>query len=187
VNKRLKDVQVDPDVIRVLLRYDPDSGVVTWRHRSLEWFDREMDWKTWNKRWANTIAGSVTEDRYLIIRITINGHKIKTYVHRVAWCLYYGDWPRYHIDHIDGNGLNNRIANMRDVPALLNLRNSKLPVTNSSGIIGVRRSPNGKRWVAEIAVDGRTIWLGAFDMIEEAAAARKSADALYGYHENHGR
>uniref|UniRef100_A0AB39C382 HNH endonuclease n=1 Tax=Salmonella phage vB_SE126_1P TaxID=3236703 RepID=A0AB39C382_9VIRU len=41
-------------------------------------------------------------------------------------------------------------------------------------------------WVAKIKVDRRKIHLGQFDNFDEAVAARKDAEAAYGFHENHG-
>lgn len=41
--------------------------------------------------------------------------------------------------------------------------------------------------MAGICIDGKTICLGSFSEIEDAAAARKKADIKYGFHKNHGR
>lgn len=46
-------------------------------------------------------------------------------------------------------------------------------IRNTSGVRGV--SPKGRKWVARKMVKGKSQWLGEFDTIEEAAAARKAA------------
>jgi hypothetical protein len=40
---------------------------------------------------------------------------------------------------------------------------------------------------ARISVNGKNMHLGIYDTIEQAVQARKQADDLYGFHENHGR
>jgi hypothetical protein len=60
-----------------------------------------------------------TERRYWCINVL--GKKFKG--HRVAWLLMTGHWPKNLIDHIDGDGLNNRFENLRDVDQFVNMRN----------------------------------------------------------------
>ncbi|EAS0891585.1 HNH endonuclease, partial [Salmonella enterica] len=40
---------------------------------------------------------------------------------------------------------------------------------------------------ASITVDGKRKYLGSFKLLDDAKQARKEANALYGFHENHGR
>ena len=116
--------------------------------------------------------------------ITIDGLMYKS--HRIAWLLHYGVWPDEHIDHIDGNGLNNRIENLRDVTKQENAKNSRMKRSNSSGVTGVcLHKPSGK-WRARIRVGGKQTHLGLFTDIDEAASVyRKTADAL-GFTARHG-
>jgi hypothetical protein len=96
-------------------------------------------------------------------------------VHRVAWFISHGEWPRHQIDHIDGDKGNNRIGNLRDVPQTLNMQNlTKAHRSNKSGFIGVHRVKNQrltKPWKASIKANGRNISIGHFDSPEEAHAA----------------
>ena len=58
--------------------------------------------------------------------------------HRLIYEQQVGPIPDgYVVDHIDGNGLNNRVSNLRAVTQSTNVWNSKVS-TNKSGIIGVR-------------------------------------------------
>tara|TARA_R110000822_G_scaffold309905_1_gene440611 strand:+ start:282 stop:662 length:381 start_codon:yes stop_codon:yes gene_type:complete len=55
--------------------------------------------------------------------IKVRGLKFKA--HRLVWLLIYGEWPQGIIDHIDGDGLNNRIDNLRVVSHAENCTNRR--------------------------------------------------------------
>ena len=76
---------------------------------------------------------------------------VRLMAHRVAWAIYYGVWPTGMIDHINGDGLDNRICNLRDVTHKENARNSRRKATNKSGCSGVMRDKHKKKWVAQSA------------------------------------
>jgi len=110
--------------------------------------------------------------------------------HRLAWLYTYGSFPNGDIDHINGNGLDNRIANLRDVTRSVNLSNAKKRVDNTTGITGVVKAHTKGKWQAQIgliATTGKFKYLGTFDEIWDAICARKSADNAYGFNKNHGR
>jgi hypothetical protein len=111
---------------------------------------------------------------------------IRVRAHRVAWAVYHGQWPDGQIDHIDGNRLNNRIENLRDVSASQNRKNTKKRKDNTSGIVGVCFDKQTGKWIAKINVSGSNKTLGRYSDIEEATLARKSAEIKYGFHANHG-
>lgn len=79
-----------------------------------------------------------------------------------------------HVDHIDGNGLNNVRSNLRlATPAqnMANSRHKKHPVSNFRGVIPTPGHHEKTRWRASIKhCDSRTS-LGVFDTKEEAARA----------------
>ena len=115
-------------------------------------------------------------------------HKSNTFLsHRLAWFLYHKKWPEHDIDHINHDGCDNRIVNLRDVSRLENLRNSRRSKRNKSGVTGVCFHKVAKKWCAQIAVNGVVIYLGLYDKIEDAAAARLQAEKKHGFHPNHGR
>jgi hypothetical protein len=82
-------------------------------------------------------------------------------------------------DHIDGDGLNNRRANLRPASIRQNVHNSRMPTTNKSGFKGVFKPKGRQRWDARIqpTVRGknRTIYLGSFLDKEDAARAYDDA------------
>ncbi|MBN1506827.1 MAG: HNH endonuclease [Sedimentisphaerales bacterium] len=74
-----------------------------------------------------------------------------------------------HVDHKDGNGLNNRSDNLRNCTPAQNEYN-KPPRGKRSRFKGVY--PDGNKWYAVIKHKGRTYYLGTFDSEIEAARAR---------------
>lgn len=77
------------------------------------------------------------------------------------------------IDHINGNGLDNRRANLRVCEHKNNSKNRKLNINNTSGYKGVHKYQN--KWRAEIRNDGIRIYLGVFSTRQEAAEAYAAA------------
>lgn len=57
---------------------------------------------------------------------------------------------------------------------------------NTTGITGVFYHKVRRKYVAQIMVDGKLIYLGAFVSLEEATKARKDAEIKYKYNANHG-
>lgn len=82
-------------------------------------------------------------------------------------------WPL--VDHINGNGLDNRRANLRPASHSENLRNQRLSRANTSGYKGVVWHRASKRWHARIKLNGRTISLKYHATPEDAAHAYDAA------------
>jgi hypothetical protein len=151
--------------MRERLKYDPETGAITCR-------------LTGERRFM-----SVHTNGYLYGKIAGQKH----YAHRIAWLLANGEWPSGDIDHINGDRTDNRALNLRDVPHALNQRNMKRSKANSSGFTGVVFVKSRNLWQASVKVGGRNIYLGRFVQLEDAALARRAAEAAYGFHPNHGR
>jgi hypothetical protein len=111
---------------------------------------------------------SVTRDRVYAIHSLNRG---RIYMHRA---LVPGA-PL--IDHVDGNGLDNRRANLRVATRAQNSMNMRLMTGTRTGFKGVARQPrsNANPWRAYIRVDGRSHWLGVFPTREAAARAYDDA------------
>jgi hypothetical protein len=76
-----------------------------------------------------------------------------------------------HVDHIDGDGLNNTDANLRVATVQQNVWNQKRrSISNTSGYTGVS-AYKGRKWQAKLAINKRHIHLGFFDNILDAARA----------------
>lgn len=95
--------------------------------------------------------------------------------------------PTISVDHINGNGLDNRKENLRLVDRIQQAINRPTRVDNKTGQKGVYRlklrNKDGKvfyeKWRAQIKWDGRRISLGVYDRIEDAIMAYKKAEKEY--------
>lgn len=139
--------------------------------------------KRWNLKHAGKPALTTICHGSYFVGTLLGGH---ARAHRVIWVWMTGKWPEREIDHIDGDGLNNRWANLRDVAHHVNGQNSRLPSDNTSGVVGVSQMRDG-RWQAYINRDRKRVNLGAFKTKNAAIAARRNAETECGYHANHGR
>jgi hypothetical protein len=86
---------------------------------------------------------------------------------------------RFMVDHRNGNGLDNRRANLRLATNAQNARNRKLQVNNTSGVRGVYWCERKQKWRARIKVDNRYIDLGMFTDLEKARTVREKAERRY--------
>lgn len=172
-----------PELLRKLLRYEPDTGKLFWRERPRELFKSDGSFKRWKSKFAGKEAFSGFDDGYK--RGYIFG--VKFWAHRVCYAIFFGKWPSGQIDHINGIKSDNRIINIRDVSCSENLKNKRLQRNNTSGVCGVYFYKPTEKWGASIKLNKRSKHLGYFHKIEDAIAARKAAEVKYGFHENHGR
>jgi AP2 domain/HNH endonuclease len=104
-----------------------------------------------------------------------NGRRTQISMHRLLL-----DFPECQIDHRNGNGLDNRRANLRLCDGRQNAMNRRQRSDNTSGFKGVHlEAPHGYhkggKWVAQIQAQGRRIKLGRFNTAEEAARAYDAA------------
>lgn len=85
------------------------------------------------------------------------------------------------VDHIDGNGLNNRRCNLRICTRLENTRNRRRNPNTATGFKGVWHDrKTGKYW-AHICFEGKVVRLGSFATAVEAARAYdRKARELFG-------
>ena len=150
-----------------------------------------MAYKVWKTRFAGKKAGYVQKGlntEYISIRVF---HKLYL-AHRLAWLFHYGVWPEDEVDHIDGNGLNNRIENLRDVPKEVNGKNCRMKKNNTSGVNGVYFHRQSNKWCAEghYTEEGvnKKKYLGLYDSIESAEKARKEWEISNGnFTDRHGK
>lgn len=83
------------------------------------------------------------------------------------------------IDHIDGDGLNNRRSNLRHATRAQNRHNSSPNRHTSHGLKGVDFQKHRGNWRARIYVSGVYYSLGVFETSEEAGRAYDEAARRY--------
>ena len=140
------------------LEYIPSTG---------EWFWRDPP--NHNSRLKDKLAGNIDPDGYRKIRISGTLYIAS----RLAFLWMLGRWPFEEVDHIDRNPLNDRWNNLREATSSQNKYN------RDNGFYGSYRGVyrSGSHWWAAIGYNG---YLGVFDTIEEAVAAREEALANLG-------
>lgn len=175
-------------MLRRLIDYNQETGALHWKQRPVWMFkaghiDRKSMARMWNDRYAGKAAfTAISGPGYAVGRILDSSYP----AHRIIWRMEIGDCPEF-IDHINGDRTDNRIENLRVVTRMENHQNMARFKTNTSGVTGVTWSRAARKWQASIRHQYTKIYLGLFESLEEAAAARKSAERKYGFHPNHGR
>lgn len=103
------------------------------------------------------------------------GNQRYQYLHRFILGEPSTEQQRRVIDHVNGDRLDNRKANLRIVDKATNSFNAGTSKRNTSGVRGVSRS--GRLWRARIRRNGVNVELGAFADRNRAIAARRAAEA----------
>jgi hypothetical protein len=163
--------------LRENLGYDKDTGEVWWA-------------KAAQGRRLGRSAGSIRSyhrlEKRWVIRLSVGGRRVNLYRSRVAFALMEGRWPDC-IDHVNGDKLDDRWENLREVTNAENLRNLPKYRNNTSGSVGVYWCADRSKWRVRIKVLGAFLSLGYYADFDSAVQVRKSAELKYGFHENHGR
>lgn len=87
--------------------------------------------------------------------------------------------PNIHVDHINGDRLDNRRSNLRLCTNGENLRNRGAQKNNTSGFKGVCWNKDRNGWMAQISFQNKKHFLGVFETPEEAHEAYKAAAASF--------
>lgn len=140
--------------LREKFSYDPDSGIISWRIAR-------------PGRYAGARAGTVMTNGYIYIKID----QVYYLAHRIAWALVQGQWPTSKLDHRDGCPTNNKLSNLRLASDTQNGCNKRVQRNNRTGVKGV--FTHGKRYTSRVGYRGKSYYVGYFDTVEEAKAARE--------------
>lgn len=176
----------NPSYLKECIKYNPKSGKMTWLDRPAHHFksgQKSADHQAsiWNAKFAGCPA---------FAHVGNHGYKTSSLggkrmlAHRVAWAVYYGEWPEGEIDHINGDPTDNRIANLRCVTRQQNAKNRSV---KSGGSRGVYWYAPTSRWAVKIHSGGKMHHVGYFLDRSDAIKARRDAEKAHGFHENHGR
>lgn len=156
---RVREQSLTHERLMEMLSYDPETGVFRWRRKPAR----------------NIIigqrAGQVRSDAHRAINIDGKRH----YEHRLAWLYIHGSWPEHHVDHINLDGTDNRLANLRQASGSDNYGNQGLRRDNTSGVKGVIYNARAGKWIARISRYGRSHCLGTFCTRDAASEAYAEA------------
>lgn len=151
-------MEITPEMLTNIFDYNPETGILTRRRTG--------------RVVSGTNGGS---GGYL----TVNVLGSPMYIHRVAFAIVNGRLPAGEVDHVNGVKTDNRIANLRVASRSENGRNVSAHRDSKTGVLGVCLEKRSGKYLARIKTPKKTIHLGLFDTAEEAAAARKTAEAIY--------
>lgn len=147
------------DRLKEVLGYDPATGI----------FTRKID--VANQK-AGDVAGNVAATGYRRITIDYKSY----YAHHLAVLFMTGSLPpkKSHTDHKNHNEDDNWWSNLTVTTASRNIHNRRgLNKNNTIGICGLKRQKNG-RFTASLMVNRKSLNIGTFDTIAEAALAREN-------------
>lgn len=147
---------ITQDELKEIVTYDPETG-------DFEWIK-----KSGSRR--KSPAGYVADGVYKYIRI----NDVSYAQHRLAFLYIDGRYPNSNelVDHINKDKQDNRFINLRIVTALGNAQNKSLrQKSNKTGYLGVYKSVDGKKYIAQIRHEKKLIHLGTFPCIASAQQA----------------
>lgn len=148
------------DILESVLSYNKDSGDFVWK-KSVSQSCRK-----------GSKAGTVSDGKgtnYITISISRNFF----YAHRLAWLYVTGEWPENQIDHINGNGMDNRWVNLRLANFTENACNVGLRKNNTSGYKNVTWDKTCNKWLVQIQKDYVVRYAGWFDNLQDAVQISK--------------
>ena len=103
-----------------------------------------------NKRTGKVVRGKKGAQRngkyrYLYMHFSVSGKDCQFQMHKIVWAWHHGRFPTMQIDHINGNGCDNRIENLRKVSPSENMRNMIHPwkPNADTGLPGICKHGNG--------------------------------------------
>lgn len=123
-------------------------------------------------KWSANVNGAKV---YAVRTVKRNGIKRKIYMHRMILEATAG----VEVDHLNGNGLDNRRCNLRLCTSQQNKWNkSCYSASGYKGVIKMNR-PGKKIWSSRIFVNGTSYFLGNWEAAEDAAIAYDVAAQLF--------
>jgi len=106
---------------------------------------------------------------YAVRSVTVNGKRVKIWMHREILGV------SCEVDHINGDGLDNRKCNLRPASHMENMRNRKPNTVSTSKYRGVYWHKQAKKWRARLRTQGLHLSLGLFENEVSAAVAYDNA------------
>ena len=151
---------MDYETAKDIFNYDTETGILTWKAKPSP------------KVKLNSAVGCKNNRGYIVFQ-----YQGKSYLaHRLIWLLTHKEWPKNHIDHINGVPDDNRLFNLREATRSENLQNKK--AHSNTGVSGVSLGKNG-RYYANLMIDGKRVLHITFKTFDEAVVAVTEAKQKY--------
>lgn len=156
---------ISAERLRELIDYDQQTGAFKWKPREGH--------HAANRCKPANLPGNINKQTGYL---TIRADKKLYQAHRLAWLHAYGEWPVHDLDHINGDKLDNRLANLRDVGNKINRQNMRRArVDSASGLLGAHFDKRRGRYFSTIKTNGMVKYLGAHLTADAAHAAYVAA------------
>lgn len=127
-----------------------------------------VEGRNWHAMVQSRTAYAVRRERH--------GGKLRALLlHRVIMCAP----DHMEVDHVNGDGLDNRRVNLRLAERSENSRNRKTHINNSSGFKGVYFEKTKGKWRAQIRAGGKKYHLGYSDTAESAHDLYRNASMAH--------
>tara|TARA_R110002051_G_scaffold158977_2_gene230305 strand:+ start:1098 stop:1691 length:594 start_codon:yes stop_codon:yes gene_type:complete len=151
----------------------------------------------WNARNANKEAGTTFRNRRDGPRVRLNVRGRLTFRSRIIWEMFYGP-TNLQIDHINGDTLDDRIANLRTSTQGQNTYNRKLCTRNKTGVKGLgvkkvdrRNGTSYRKWFGKVRLNYKEKYTPEFPYTEEGKQEciiklRELREKLHGEFAHHG-
>ena len=146
------------EYLNTRIRVDVDAGKVFW-------IDATKHHRRLNGKEAGTSRTQHSGKSYWHVKV--DSYPLKR--SHIVFLFSTGNWPTLQIDHINGNSLDDRVANIREATATQNAWNHKGRAKTTDLPMGIRELPSGM-YQARIAKDKTTIHLGSFPTLEQAVS-----------------
>lgn len=155
--------------------YNPETGDLIWKDREESQFKRPKDWLTFLGKHAGKRAGCLAKTKWnAYVLVGVEGVLYKG--HRIIWEMHNGPIPEgMVIDHVDGDGLNNRLSNIRICTQAQNMCNRAPIGNNPFKYKGVSWDKVRSKWVVTVSIKGKYTYVGAFLCIHDAAETYNTA------------
>lgn len=160
------------------LSYCEKTGNLYWKPRKNKGFNTKFAGKVANR----LMPATKSQKQYQMVKVL--GYEILA--HRAIMMMRGCDLGALHIDHVNGDGTDNRLKNLRVVTRAENNKNRRRGSNNTSGVLGVTFISAIGKWRAQIKEGNKFFHLGYYSDWFDAVCARKAEEFKRGFHENHG-
>lgn len=157
--------------------YQPETGLLIWKHRPLSHFVSERACNITNTRCVGKVAGNF--DKSTGRRSVSVGQGEQFFASRIIWKWVTGADPTNAIDHRDLNKTNDKWDNLREATKAQNEYNTPIRKNNKTGFKNVCLDSRSGKYRAYITKDYKQKQIGLFLTAEEAFNAVKQAYPKY--------